>query len=136
MFIDLNQALAIAKANLGIQPTDVSRDAEITAILQASAGKNKDNVTVYRPYIVAAYFLPLWGLLSRQGLIAADGAKWLAPADFLPLIQSLLTLQESSDCGVTVDPCWTVDYLRVRLTCGCEADSGDLLVGLLGATVI
>ena len=136
MFTNLNQALAIAKANLGIQPADTSRDAEITAILEASAGKDKNNVTVYRPYIVAAYFLPLWGLLSRQGLIAADGAKWLAPADFLPLIQSLLTLQESADCGLTIDPCWTVNYLRIRLTCGCEADSGNLLTGVLGAMVI
>lgn len=136
MFTDLVQAMAIAKSNIGLAAADMSRDVEIMAILQASAGKDKNGVMVYRPYIVAAYFLPLWGAIGRGMLASADGATWLKPSDFLPFIQSLLTLQESSDCGLTLDPCWTVNNLRIRLTCGCEADSGGLLLGLLGATVI
>lgn len=135
MFIDLTQSLAIAKSNLGLISSDTSRDIELTAILESSAG-TLNGVSHYRPYVVAAYFLPLWGLLSRQGLISADGATWLKPSDFLPLIQSLLTLQESADCGLLIDPCWTVEDLRVRLTCGCEADSGGLVALTLGAAVI
>lgn len=134
MFTDLTVALAIAKANLGI--TDTSRDVELTAILTASAGTNSNGVTCYRPYLVAAYFLPLWGLVARSQLISADGATWLKPADFLPLIQSLLTLQESADCGLTIDPCWSTDELRQRLTCQCEAEKGGIVTPLLGAMVI
>lgn len=135
MFIDISTALAIAKANLGISTTDTSRDAELSVLLTQSAGVG-GGVTYYRPYIVAAYVLPLWSAVSRGTLISADGAKWLAPEDFLPLIQSLLTLQESADCGCEVDPCWTVDNLRVRLTCGCAADDGSVAPLSLGATVI
>ncbi|NEP13252.1 MAG: hypothetical protein F6K14_24205 [Symploca sp. SIO2C1] len=134
MFTDLNTALAIAKSNLGV--TDTTKDAEITAILTASAGTDNNGTINYRPYLVAAYFLPLWGAVSRSGLIEGDGAKWLKPADFTPLITSLLTLQESADCGLTIDECWGVDALRQRLNCGCEAETGNVVVGLLGANVI
>lgn len=135
MFSDLDQALAIAKSNLGTQGS--SRDAEITALLEASAGTDSTGATRYRPYIVAAYFLPLWGAIDRQMLISADGAKWLSPADMLPFIQSLLTLQESADCGLNIDPCWRVDSLRLRSTCGCKADDGGgLMIESLAATVI
>ncbi|NER95349.1 MAG: hypothetical protein F6J86_16175 [Symploca sp. SIO1B1] len=134
MFTDLNTALAIAKSNLGV--TDTTKDAEITAILTASAGTDNNGTTNYRPYLVAAYFLPLWGAVSRSGLIEGDGAKWLKPADFTPLITSLLTLQESADCGLTIDECWGVDAIRQRLNCGCEAETGNVVVGLLGANVI
>ncbi|NEP55996.1 MAG: hypothetical protein F6K31_03095 [Symploca sp. SIO2G7] len=134
MFTDLNTALAIAKSNLGQTGTD--RDSEITAILNASAGTDANGTTNYRPYLVAAYFLPLWGAVSRSGLIEGDGAKWLKPEDFTPLITSLLTLQESADCGLTIDECWGVDALRQRLNCGCEAETGNVVVGLLGANVI
>jgi len=134
MFTDLNTALVIAKSNLGV--TDTTKDAEITAILTASTGTDNNGTTNYRPYLVAAYFLPLWGAVSRSGLIEGDGAKWLKPADFTPLITSLLTLQESADCGLTIDECWGVDALRQRLNCGCEAETGNVVVGLLGANVI
>lgn len=134
MFTDLNVALAIAKQNLGV--SDTSRDSELTAVLTASAGIDGTNVTNYRPYLVAAYFLPLWGAVSRSQLISADGATWLKPADFLPLIQSLLTLQESADCGLTIDECWQTDPLRQRLTCQCEAEKGGIVSPLLGAMVI
>lgn len=134
MFTELPTALAIAKSNLGV--TDTTKDAEITAILNASAGTDSNGTTNYRPYLVSAYFLPLWGAVSRSGLIEADGAKWLKPEDFTPLITSLLTLQSSADCGLTIDECWGVDALRQRLNCGCEAETGNIVVGLLGANVI
>ncbi|GEM_PF-3501382 len=134
MFTDLTTALAIAKANLGVTGTD--RDAEITALLEASAGTDANGTTNYRPYLVAAYFLPLWGAIARQQLISADGATWLKPKDFDPLITSLLTLQESADCGLTIDECWSTDNLRERLLCGCKAETGEIAVALLGANVI
>jgi len=133
MFTVLSEALAIAKANLKL--TDTSRDSELTSLLEESAG-DKDGTTVYRPYIVVAYVLPLWSAVKRGTLIGADGAKWLSPEDFLPLITSLLTMQESMDCSYEVDPCWTVDNLRLRLTCKCEADDGSVAPLVLGATVI
>jgi hypothetical protein len=136
MFTDLTTALAIAKSNLGVQATDTTKDAEITALLEVSAGTDANGITNYRPYLVSAYFLPLWGAVSRSGLIEADGAKWLKPEDFTPLITSLLTLQSSADCGLTIDECWGVDALRQRLNCGCEAETGNVVVGLLGANVI
>ncbi|NEP10865.1 MAG: hypothetical protein F6K14_11755 [Symploca sp. SIO2C1] len=134
MFTDLNTALAIAKSNLGV--TDTSKDTEITAILNASAGKDSTGTTKYRPYLVAAYFLPLWGAVSRSQLIEGDGAKWLKPTDFAPLITSLLTLQESADCGLKIDECWQTNALRQRLQCGCEAETGNIVTGFLGAGVI
>jgi hypothetical protein len=135
MFTNINTALEVAKSNLGIAATDTARDTEILTILRASQASRTD-VTYYRPYLVAAYFLPLWGMLQRQGLIAADDAKWLTPAECLPMIQSLLTFQEAADCGLEIEPCWSVEALRIRLTCGCDADQAGLLVGMLGAMVL
>jgi hypothetical protein len=134
MFGELSIALAIAKQNLGV--ADTSRDGELTAVLTASAGIDSAGASSYRPYLVAAYFLPLWGAVSRSQLISADGAAWLKPSDFLPLIQSLLTLQESADCGLTIAECWQTDALRQRLTCQCQAETGNLVAPLLGAMVI
>jgi len=72
-------AKLIAKSNLGV--TDTSKDAEITAILTASAGTDSTGTTNYRPYLVAAYFLPLWSAISRSAslvpkAIAAHRRRW------------------------------------------------------------
>jgi len=134
MFTDITTALAIAKSNLGV--TDTSKDAEITAILTASAGTDSTGTTNYRPYLVAAYFLPLWSAISRSQLIEGDGAKWLKPEELTPIITSLLTLQESADCGLKIDQCWQTNTLRQRLNCGCKAETGNIVTGLLGANVI
>ncbi len=133
MFTDLSQALAIARNNLGIVGVATARDTELTALLIASAGKDNLNTLNYRPYLVAAYFLPLWGAVDRSLLISADGVTWLKPNDLTPLITSLLTLQESADCGLSIDVCWCVYNLRVKLTCGCEEQK---YIGMMGATVL
>lgn len=134
MITDLDQALAIAKSNLGL--SGYNKDVELTILLTASAGVKLPSPTLYyRPYIVAAYLLPLWGVVSRGGLVSADGATWLKPADFLPLITSLLTLQESADCGLTINPCWSTEELRSRLLCGCDSEKASV-IPMLGATVL
>lgn len=132
MFTDLNQALGITKGNLSISTT--SKDAELTALLEASAGIDVDGIAHYRPYVISAYFLPIQSAIARSLLIEADGAKWLKPSDMLPLITSWLTLQESADCNLEIDECWRTDDLRTRLLCGCEAETGAILS--LGASVI
>ncbi len=134
MFIDLTQSLEIVKANLQI--TDTSKDAELTTILENSAGTNSQGILNYRPYLVSAYFLPIQSAIERSLLIEADGAKWLKPDEMIPLITAWLTLQESADCGLVIDPCWQTDNLRERLICGCKAETGEVGVGLLGAMVI
>lgn len=134
MFIDISQALEIVKANLKL--SDTLRDAELTIILENSAGTNSEGVITYRPYLVSAYFLPIFSAVSRSLLIEADGAKWLKPSDVIPLITAWLTLQESADCGLEIDPCWQTESLRQRLVCGCEAETGEVSIGVLGAMVI
>lgn len=134
MYTDINTALAIAKANIGL--TDTTRDTELLALLIESTG-NDGTTTYYRPYVIAAYVLPLWNALARgNGLISADGATWLKPADYEQVLSSLLTLQESADCGLEIEPCWRVDALRARLLCGCEAEKGAVVQPYLGAMVI
>lgn len=134
MFTDLTQTLQIVKDNLRL--TDTSKDAELTTILENSAGANDEGTIYYRPYLVSAYFLPILSAIQRSLLIEADGAKWLKPSDMIPLITAWLTLQESADCNLTIDPCWQTSNLRQRLLCGCEAETGEIGVSILGAMVI
>lgn len=131
---NLDAALTIVKTNLGV--TGESRDAELTELLELSAGTKNDK-TWYRPYIVTAYYLPLMGLVQRSGLIEADGAKWVKPSELMPLASHLLSLQEANDCGVEgIDDCWSTNTVRVRLQCGCDAEKGETTSGLIGAMVI
>ena len=113
MFPTLASGLAIAKSTLGL--TTTTRDTELTTLLEASKGVDSSGNTQYRPYIVAAYVLPLWGAVARAQLIKADGAEWLKPVDFEPLIKSLLMLQQASDCGLKIDPCWNATKVAVDL---------------------
>jgi hypothetical protein len=133
MQVTKDAAMAIAKRMLNVDDADTARAAELLIILNASAGKDAEGKPRdYRPYIVIAYLLPLWSASERGMLKSADGAVWLTPADLMPFIESLLTMQESADCGLTIDPCWGVDALRVRLACGCGANKGELAAAAYG----
>ncbi len=127
MFENQQEALGVVKDNLGLNRSDQSRDGELNTLLNASQGTRADGdpgTSVFRPYIIAAYLLPLWGAVSRQQLIAADGAKWLKPEDFTPLLINLLNLQKSMDCGLDIPECWTVDELSKQILCGCTNEAG------------
>ncbi len=126
MFTDIAQALAIAKSKLSV--TDTSKDTELTAILNTAIAKDVTGKPYYRPYVAAAYYLLGVQTELRQGLKTADGATWLTPEEMLPVIQTLLTLQEAADAGLMVAPGWTAHALRMRLF--------NQPPGILGAFVI
>jgi len=115
----VEEALAIAK-NLA-KISDASNDTLLTTFLEAAKGTREDGTTVYRPFIVAAFWLGTHQeALPRQGLIEGDGAKFVDP---LKAIEWLLRQQQAMDCGLKFDECWNPTAIKEELLCGC--DSGE-----------
>lgn len=81
--------------------------ADISDLLDASAGTDASAETVYRPYAVAAY---LW-ITSKntQRLHEARGAVFDDPRS---TIDGLLGMQVPWDAGLTIADEWTVEALR------------------------
>jgi hypothetical protein len=102
MYLTPDEALVEVKSNPATKGLFTAvYDAWATNQLEISAGKNPEQVTVYRPYYVAAKFLEQ--LRSQQTISEADGAKFTGLA--LP-IASLLSMQAALDTslGLTVPP--------------------------------
>lgn len=81
--------------------------ADISTLLDASAGKNDASETVYRPYAVAAF---LW-ITSKntQRLHEARGAVFDDPQS---TIDGLLASQAPFDLGLTISEGWSVPELQ------------------------
>lgn len=121
--MDLITALAIAKSLLGITGTE--SDDELSSLLEASKGQRPSEIEgemidEYRPYIVAASYIPFRYSLANKGIIEADGVKWLKPNEWLDIARGLANLQKAADCKLTVDPCWSVNAILDQINCNDE----------------
>lgn len=89
--------------------------ADISDLLDASAGTNASGETVHRPYATAAF---LWiTAKNTQRLLEARGAVFEHPRQ---MIDGLLGMQVPWDAGLTIADEWTVEALR-RAAGGGEA---------------
>ncbi|NEP62051.1 MAG: hypothetical protein F6K31_34755 [Symploca sp. SIO2G7] len=129
----VEEAIAIAK-NLA-KISDSSNDTLLTTFLEAAKGTREDGTTVYRPFIVAAFWLGTHQeALPRQGLIEGDGAKFVDP---LKAIEWLLRQQQAMDCGLKFDECWNPTAIKEELLCGCDpGETGKGTVFGISAMVI
>lgn len=116
--MDLPSALAITKSLLAITNTD--SDIELSALLESSKGQDSLGDYFYRPYIVAASYIPFRYAITNKGIIEADGVKWLKPEEWMAVARSLLNLQKAADCNLTIDKCWTVGAILDQLNCNDE----------------
>ncbi|NEQ64421.1 MAG: hypothetical protein F6J86_06100 [Symploca sp. SIO1B1] len=114
----VEEGLAIAKDLAKI--SDTNNDPLLTTFLEAAKGTREDGTTVYRPFIVAAFWLGTHQeALPRQGLIEGDGAKFVDP---LKAIEWLLRQQQAMDCGLKFDECWNPKTIKDELICGCDKE--------------
>ena len=116
--MDLTSALTITKSILSILTT--SQDVELTSLLESSKGQDSLGNYFYRPYIVAASYIPFRYAITNKGIIEADGVKWLKPEEWMDVARSLLNLQKAADCNLTIENCWTVDAILDQLNCNDE----------------
>jgi len=116
--MDLPSALTITKSLLSISNTD--SDIELSSLLESSKGMDSDGNYQYRPYIVAASYIPFRYAITNKGIIEADGVKWLKPDEWLSVARSLLNLQKAADCNLEIESCWTVESILDQLNCNNE----------------
>lgn len=125
-FDNITTAIAMVKAQAGIDSADTTRDAYITDTLDSSKG-TINGTDEYRPYLVAA--LTMWSSKGEQTITEASGsAKFRFDDDRMnlrPAIESNLRIQQSKDIqqGTIVPTGWDVQSFLDSL-CGCQGD-GD-----------